>query len=161
MPLIPAKAGISCNALFHQSLRKPPPPLDLDPYTAKTSAGAELRTDNPGPQVWWIYVTVFTTFVPSVINLTLGWLAAVRGIPILRQIALDNFLPEDPAELGRMDRFWASTILAAQLTVAIIAAMAVALLLISIALYGLDFIGANLLDVADWMIGYLEPAACE
>ncbi|WP_139792192.1 hypothetical protein [Henriciella litoralis] len=128
------------------------PALQLRPLLA------ELRSDNPGPQVWWIYVTVFTTFVPSLVNLTLGWLAAIRGIPALRRLAMQHFLPEDPAQLDVLNRFWASTILAIQLLVAILGALAVCLALISLSLYGLSFIGANLLDVADWIIGYLEPS---
>ena len=35
---------------------------------------------NPGdPSLWWIYVTIFTTFVPSFLNLLAGTTALLRG----------------------------------------------------------------------------------
>lgn len=42
-----------------------------------------LETQPGDPSLWWIYITVFTTFVPSLANLVLGWLAgcAARNSP--------------------------------------------------------------------------------
>jgi hypothetical protein len=49
---------------------------------------------NPGaPEYWWIYAFLFSTMIPSLINLAIGGMALMQGIPGLGRLLL-NWIPE-------------------------------------------------------------------
>ena len=44
----------------------------------------EGLNDNPGkPEYWWLWATLFSTIIPSMLNLAIGWASLLRGIPAL------------------------------------------------------------------------------
>jgi hypothetical protein len=112
----------------------------------------DLRTDPGNPALWWIYVTVFSTFVPSLVNLMLGGLAVMRGIPGLPRVIVRNMLPENPARLTVVRRALASAGVTFQIGVAFSGALVVGFLVIGIVLKGLGYIGLGLVDIADWLV---------
>nr|WP_321440347.1 hypothetical protein [uncultured Hyphomonas sp.] len=112
----------------------------------------DLRTDPGNPALWWVYVTVFSTFVPSLMNLMLGGLAVMRGIPGLPRMIVRHMLPENPARLTLERRAIASAGVTFQIAVAFTGALLVGFLVIGIVLKGLGLIGLGLVDIADWLV---------
>jgi hypothetical protein len=115
-----------------------------------------LRSDAENPSLWWIYVTVFTTFIPSLVNLCLGGLAIVRGIPGLNPFLVERFLPEDPRGLTINRRFAASLGLTFQTGIALVGAGFVGWLAFTLVFTGLDHVGLGLVTVAETVNGALS-----
>ncbi len=108
-----------------------------------------LRTDPGNPTVWWIYATIFTTMIPSLVNLFLGGLAIVRGVPRLTPWIAKTLLPEDPRALTLHTRFLASAALTGQAAVAGFGALVVGWCGWWIVSSGLTLIGLGLLPMAE------------
>lgn len=125
-------------------------PFDVDGLLAL------MRTDPASPALWWVYVTVFSTFLPSMVNLILGGLSVLRGLPGLGRFAAHHFFPEDPRNLTGVMRFGGSLLLTTQFAIAAAGALLLALLAINFGLQGLSLLGINLLSVAeqanDWIM---------
>lgn len=109
----------------------------------------------PDPSVWWIYVTVFTTFIPSLVNLSLGALSVLRGLPGLSRWTATHLVPEDPCRITHISRLNASLVLGAQFWVATFGALLAGLLMITLVLTGLDALGFGLKSVADGLLKQL------
>ena len=123
----------------------------------------DLR-DNPGhSSLWWVYVTIFTTYIPSMFNLVLGGLSVVRGIPGINGWISAKVLPTDPSHMTVVERFAASAWLAAQVVVAIVGAVLLGLFILFGLLDVLQMVGLGLLNMAEHgyaLAGgtYLQPA---
>ena len=111
----------------------------------------QLRVDPASPAVWWVYVTIFTTFIPSLCNLVIGGLSLLRGIPYLSPWAARQFLPVSPVDIGGLQRTLAIGFFTLQFAIALVGAVLVFFLLIGFGLQFLQSIGFGLLDVADWV----------
>ncbi len=116
-----------------------------------------MRTSPGDPRVWWIHLTIFTTFIPSLVNLALGGLSLMRAVPGLTRWTVNQVLPENPVYLTPARRFGASLVLTGQVVLAVMAALFVGLLVLAVLLQGLDMIGLGLLGLAqssqDWISG--------
>jgi hypothetical protein len=115
-----------------------------------------LRTDPGSPTVWWIYVTIFTTMVPSLVNLFLGGLAIVRGLPGLTPWIARTLLPEDPRALTLHTRFVASAALTGQAAVAGAGALLVGWCGWWIVSTGMSLIGFGLLPMAEALNAFIK-----
>ncbi|MEM1151179.1 MAG: hypothetical protein AAGI03_11585 [Pseudomonadota bacterium] len=115
-----------------------------------------LRADAGNPSLWWIYITVFTTFIPSLVNLSLGGLAILRGIPGVNGLLVDQFLPENPRELTTVRRWSASFFLTIQTCIALAGAALVGYLAFTMVFTGLDYVGLGLVTVAEAVNGGLS-----
>ncbi len=125
---------------------------------------ALLRSDPGNSSLWWIYITVFSTFIPSLVNLCLGGLAIFRGVPGLNDWLVLNFLPENPLHLTVNRRFAASLGLTIQTGVALAGAVIVGWLAFTLVFSGLDYVGLGLVGVAETVNGALSsvfPIATE
>jgi hypothetical protein len=99
------------------------------------------------PEYWWLYALLFSTMIPSLINLVIGGTSLVRGVPGVPSLLL-RFVPERGAVL-KWDRGWIATILTAQVAVgAALGIAAQALLVVGILGYIMPFFGLELLDMA-------------
>ncbi|MCA8901902.1 MAG: hypothetical protein KDA53_11710 [Hyphomonas sp.] len=117
----------------------------------------DLRTNPGNPSLWWIYVTVFTTFLPSVVNLSLGGLSVLRGVPGFTRRIAKKWLPEDPALLTVRQRAIVSAALTSQWGIALFGATALMILLVVFSQDLLSQIGLGLVDFADWLDGLNIP----
>ncbi|MFN7055009.1 hypothetical protein [Hyphomonas sp.] len=121
-----------------------------------------MREEPASPALWWVYVTVFSTFLPSMVNLILGGLSILRGLPGLGRFAAHHFFPEDPRNLTGVKRFGGSLLLTGQFAVAVTGALLLALLALNFGLQFLGLVGINLLSVAeqanDWIMQSITQA---
>ena len=98
------------------------------------------------PEYWWLYAMLFSTLIPSIVNVTLGALSILRGVPGLHA-RLAKRLPRGAAMLG-IDRWWVALVLALQATLSLIAGFAVTLgLVFAIFIWALPLIGFNLVSM--------------
>jgi hypothetical protein len=104
------------------------------------------------PNTWWVYVTVFTTLLPSLCNVALGILALGRaGMGGLNRWVVDHALPESPTALTFSKRVLASMALTCQWVVASFVATAVVGALTLIFFYAVQLVlGPSLLEMAWW-----------
>lgn len=114
------------------------------------------RLDPGDPRLFWVYVVVITTYFPSLLNLVLGGLACVRGIPCVRSYLTARVLPEDPIGLTVSKRVEASALLTVQVFVAVFGALFVGGVLLGLVLYGLDWIGLGLYSTVSNLHAYLS-----
>lgn len=70
------------------------------------------------PEYWWIYVMLFSTMLPSVVNVSLGALSVMRGIPAFHSL-LGNRMPRGHAVLIS-ERWWLAPVLAGQALLSIL-----------------------------------------
>ena len=106
-----------------------------------------LKTSPSDPSLFWIYVTIFTTFIPSLVNLFLGGLSLVRGVPGMNR-KISKILPADPREMTAKRRIEAALMLAGHNLFAILLAVLLGGLVIAVGLDVLSLIGLNLLETA-------------
>src|ERR1700730_15548271 len=70
--------------------------IDLFDHLAKVGGGNrvlppmrlfldDIRVAPQKPEYWWVYATLFSTMVPSVINLFIAGISFLRGLPMLRK----------------------------------------------------------------------------
>jgi hypothetical protein len=68
---------------------------------------------NPSaPEYWWVYAMLFSTMIPSLLNLMIGGASLLRGVPWLTA-ALLRAMPERRAPRS-FDRTWIAGVLTAQ-----------------------------------------------
>lgn len=119
-----------------------------------------LKTNPDNPSVWWIYVTVFTTFVPSMVNLVLGGLSVIRGLPGLTPWVSRQILTTDIASISEFRRWAAAAWLSLQLVIAIAAALLIGLAIMFYFFDLMSALGFGLVTVADNVysaIGTIKP----
>ena len=99
------------------------------------------------PEYWWLYALLVSSMLPSILNLAIGGVAFLRGVPGLPSTVLDS-LPAGKA-VAPFNRAWIAltltvqTFLGAGLGVAAQAALAVGVIG-----YGLPWLGFHVLDGA-------------
>lgn len=109
---------------------------------------AVLRAGPQAPEYWWLYATLFSTMIPSVINLFIAGFSFLRGLPMLR-LWLLSVMRENEA-LPATDRIGAAAILTLQNAVAVIVAVAVqAFLTWSVIYHIMPRLGLGILDLAE------------
>jgi len=106
---------------------------------------------NPtAPEYWWVYTLLLSTMIPSLINLTIGGLALVRGIPLL-SVWLYSRMPKD-GHVAAHNRKVIALILMLQwmtgLALGIIAQAALVFLFLG---QVVPWLGLDLLGVARWV----------
>ena len=45
------------------------------------------------PEYWWLYATLFSTLIPSIINVAVGALSVIRGVPGLHRMVAGAMMP--------------------------------------------------------------------
>jgi hypothetical protein len=103
---------------------------------------------NPGaPEYWWAYALLFSTMIPSLINLMIGGASFIRGVPGLPSLLL-RFMPAGMA-VPPFDRQWLALVLTSQVFVgAFLGIAAQAFLAIVVIFHFLPWFGLELLDTA-------------
>jgi len=115
-------------------------------------------TANPGaPEYWWMYALLFSTMIPSVVNLVIGGTSLFRGLPRLPSLLL-RFMPAR-GTVPKFDRAWIATVLTAQIAAgAALGIAAQAFLVVVIIGYIMPFFGLELLDLAREVAVFNLPA---
>jgi hypothetical protein len=103
---------------------------------------------NPfAPEYWWIYALLLSTVIPSLLNLMIGGVSLLRGIPGLPSLLL-RFMPASKA-VPAFDRTWLALVLTLQVFSGFVLGFIAQLgLAIGILFYLLPWIGFELLDTA-------------
>jgi hypothetical protein len=99
------------------------------------------------PEYWWIYALLLSTMIPSLINLVIGGLSFLRGIPGLPALLLRSIREGEAMPIG--DRFWISLVLTGQLAGGVLLGIvAQGFLVAGIIGYVMPRLGLGLLDMA-------------
>jgi hypothetical protein len=106
-----------------------------------------IATHPTAPEYWWVYALLFSTMIPSIINLVIGGTSLMRGIPGVSSL-LVKFMPTNKA-VPAFDRAWIATVLTLQLVGGAILGILVQFALIYVVFgYVMPWLGLELLDVA-------------
>lgn len=107
----------------------------------------DLRAAPQKPEYWWVYATLFSTMLPSVINLFIAGISFLRGLPMLRKWLL-SVMREGEA-MPATDRLGAALILTSQSAFALLFAVAAQVFLTWGVVYHLmPRLGLGILDLA-------------
>lgn len=107
----------------------------------------DLRAAPQKPEYWWVYATLFSTMLPSVINLFFAGFSFLRGLPKLRNWLL-SVMREGEA-MPATDRLGAALILTSQGVVALLFAVAAQVVLTWGVIYHfMPRLGLGILDLA-------------
>jgi hypothetical protein len=99
------------------------------------------------PEYWWAYALLFSTMIPSLLNLMIGGASLLRGIPGLPARLL-RFMLASKA-VPTFDRTWLALVLTVQVFVGAFLGIAAQLVLaVGVIFYVLPWIGLELLDTA-------------
>jgi hypothetical protein len=99
------------------------------------------------PEYWWVYALLFSTMIPSIINLMIGGASLMRGAPGLPSLLL-RFMPANRA-VPAFDRAWIATVLTLQLVGGAMLGIVVQFALIyAVFGYVMPWLGLELLDMA-------------
>jgi hypothetical protein len=102
------------------------------------------------PEYWWLYAVLISSMIPSMLNLAIGGIAFLRGVPGLPWV-VRWFLPAGQA-VAPFDRRWIALVLTAQIFVGgILGVVAQTVLSIGVIGYGLPRLGFHILDVARYL----------
>jgi hypothetical protein len=108
---------------------------------------AALRTQPQATEFWWVYATLFSTMIPSVVNLFLAGFSFFRSIRWSREFLLSSMRPGETMPIAR--RVASALILSTQGVLALAAALAAQYALAAIVLvHVLPALGLHILDVA-------------
>lgn len=100
------------------------------------------------PEYWWVYALLLSTMIPSMINLAIGGMALMRGIPGLRRV-LHRQLPEG-THVSKDERKWIALLLAFQDVFGVVLGIgAQALIFWLLFAYVLPSAGLGLLEMAN------------
>ena len=114
----------------------------------------QLRETPWKPGNYWVYLTVFSTMIPSVINLVCGGVSVLPAWLGPRRWIVRQYLPEDPSDMTQEQRAHAASLLTAywMLLVAVTLALLLGLLAIVAFVFGLFDVslGGLLLSAAEW-----------
>jgi hypothetical protein len=110
---------------------------------------ATLAKTPHATEFWWLYATLYSTMLPSIINLFIAGFSFLRGLPPLRAFLLHAMRPGETMPAGR--RFAAALILTLQTAVAAIFAVGAQAFLGWIVLWRfLPWLGGDILEIAEW-----------
>lgn len=103
---------------------------------------------NPSaPEYWWVYALLFSTMIPSLLNLMIGGASLTRGLPFVPRLLLP-FMPNGKA-VPAFDRAWIALVLTLQsVGGAVLGLLAQFLLAYGMLVYLMPWLGLNLLDLA-------------
>jgi hypothetical protein len=103
---------------------------------------------NPSaPEYWWVYALLFSTMIPSLLNLMIGGASLARGVPFVPQLLLP-FMPIGRA-VPAFDRAWIALVLTLQsVGGAVLGLLMQFLLAYGMLAYLMPWLGLNLLDLA-------------
>jgi hypothetical protein len=108
------------------------------------------------PEYWWLYALLISSMIPSMLNLAIGGIAFLRGIPGLPSVVL-GFLPAGKA-VAPFDRAWIALVLTAQAFFgAALGFAAQAVLAIGVIGYGLPKLGFHILHVVRYLADFNLP----
>jgi hypothetical protein len=104
--------------------------------------------DHPtASECWWVYALLFSTMIPSVVNLIISGASLMRGVPGVPSLLL-KFMPANKA-VPAFDRAWVATVLTLQLVGGAILGIVVQFALIyAVFGYVMPWLGLELLDMA-------------
>jgi hypothetical protein len=106
-----------------------------------------LRAHPTAPEYWWVYALLFSTMIPSIINLMIGGASLMRGVPDVPSLLL-RFMPANKA-VPTFDRAWIATVLTLQLVGGAILGIVVQFALVyAVFGYVMPWLGLELLDMA-------------
>ena len=117
-----------------------------------------LRDDPVSPALWWLYITIFTTFLPSLFNLALGGAALTRGIPNIWHMILNQHLPHN-RDVPEHRIMTASSLLAMQWVIGALLSVLVVWTIGIVIFRLLPFIGVWLQTGSTWLIERDIPAS--
>jgi hypothetical protein len=72
----------------------------------------DIERNPSAPKYWWVYALLFSTMIPSLINLMIGGASFVRGVPGLPALLL-QFMPAGKA-VPPFERQWLALVLTSQ-----------------------------------------------
>jgi hypothetical protein len=109
---------------------------------------AALRKQPQAPEFWWVYATLFSTMIPSIINLFIAGFSFLRGLPVLRDFLLS--VMRENETMPPASRFAAALILTLQGSFAFVFALgAQALLAWGVIWHLMPMLGLGVLDLAE------------
>jgi hypothetical protein len=118
----------------------------------------ERLENNPGdPTLWWIWLMLFSTLIPSLFNLVIGAAAFLRGLPfmnnwILSRMSIGKAMPDSERPL-------VASALAGQLVGGMfISGVLLYLLADYVVPLGLPALGAYIRDFSETLAAYNAPA---
>jgi hypothetical protein len=99
------------------------------------------------PEYWWVYALLFSTMIPSIINLVIGGASLMRGVPGVPSLLL-RFMPAN-RPVPTFDRAWIATVLTLQLVGGAIVGIVVQFALVyAVFWHVMPWMGLELLDMA-------------
>jgi hypothetical protein len=109
---------------------------------------------HPGaPQYWWVYALLFSTMIPSLLNLAIGGASLTRGLPFVRSWLYGN-MPEKPNIIPKYKRFEMAAALTVQFFAGAILGVGVLILFIGgFYFFATHWLGYTLLDLARAVAG--------
>jgi hypothetical protein len=117
------------------------PVLPLEPFFDGISAHPTA------PEYWWVYATLFSTMIPSIVNLMIGGASLMRGVPGVPSLLL-RFMPANKA-VPAFERTWIATVLTLQLVGGAILGIVVQFTLVyAVFWHVMPWMGLELLDMA-------------
>jgi len=116
-----------------------------------------IAADPSATEYWWVYALLFSTMIPSLINLMIGVASFIRGVPGLPALLL-RFMPAGKA-VPPFDRQWLALVLTSQVFLgAFLGIAAQAFLAIVVIFHVLPSFGLELLDTARAVAEFDLPA---
>jgi hypothetical protein len=116
-----------------------------------------LETRPGDPEFWWIWLMLFSTLIPSLLNLMIGAAAFLRGLPAVNGWILDHM--PDGVALPERERGLVAAALAGQIVGgALITALSFDLLVRYLVPLGLPTIGGFVRDLAEQVAAFNAPA---
>jgi hypothetical protein len=107
-----------------------------------------LRANPAEPEGWWIYFMLFSTMIPSLVNLTLAGASFVRGLPWLTAMVRAKMPASRPPAVH--DRLWMTGVLTLQIFLGGLLGIAAQVILVWIVIgHILPVFGLDLLDLAE------------
>jgi hypothetical protein len=107
-----------------------------------------LRANPAEPEFWWIYFMLFSTMIPSLVNLTLAGASFVRGLPWLTAMVRAKMPASRPPAVH--DRLWMTGVLTLQIFLGGLLGIAAQVILVWIVIgHILPVFGLDLLDLAE------------
>jgi hypothetical protein len=118
-------------------------------------AGLKTRPDDP--EYWWIWLMLFSTLIPSALNLCIAISSFMRGVPLLNTWIL-NRIATTRSAMGDRDRFLLASTLSGQIAGGFfVTGVAFYLLGVWLLPRGLPFLGGYLRDFSEALATYNAP----
>jgi hypothetical protein len=116
-----------------------------------------IEANPAAPEYWWIYALLLSTMIPSLVNLVIGGMSLLRGLPGLASVLLRR-LPVGRA-VPPYRRAWMALLITVQIYGGGFLGIAFqGLLVVSIIGYVMPFFRLELLDMARGRAGFNLPA---